>query len=90
MKTNPTAVNRQQQVIDENRNDETSSGNKNLTGIFNVNFTNISNLCGENLSDCHAFEEYMNCANVSESYRFSTISLESLETIVCSLKKFVA
>ena len=74
-------------MIDESHNDEIFSGNKNITEIFNNYFVNMDITYGEKFSDSFALKEYMSSTDVSESYKFSTKSLESLETIIGSLIK---
>ena len=74
------------QLIDENRNNENISGNENIAQKFNNYFVNIGNTCGDNFSDSSAFEDYISSAEASEPFKFLTVSLESLETIVGSLK----
>ena len=73
-------------LINENSNGEIISGNKNIALNFNNYFANIGNTYGEKFSDSCAFEEYMSSANAREPFKFSTISLKFLETIVGSLK----
>ena len=74
------------QLIDEDINCEIFSGNKNIGQNFSNCFANIGNTYGDNFSGSSAFESYMSSANVGEPLRFSTVSLESLEAIVGSLK----
>ena len=49
-------------------------------------FSNIGYIYGEIFSGRSAFEDYMSVANVGEPVKFLTVSLESFETIVGSLK----
>ena len=74
------------QLIDESSNSEIISSNKNIAQKFKNYFAIISNSYGENFSDRSAFEDYMCSANVGEPFKFLTVSLESLGTIVVSLK----
>ena len=74
------------ELIDENRNNEIVSRNKYIDEKYNNYFVVNGNSYGENFLECHAIEEYMNNAHVSKAFRFSTVSLESLETIADSLK----
>ena len=78
------------QLIDEDSNSEIISGNKTIAQEFNNYFAYIDNTYGDHFSDSSAFENYMSSANVGEPFRFSTVSLESLEAIVSSLKKILA
>ena len=73
-------------MIDENSKCEINSGNKNISQKFNNYFANIGNTQEENFSDSSDFEGYMSSANVGMCYKFLKVSLESLETIVGSLK----
>ena len=73
-------------MIDEESNSGIISGNKNIAQKLNDYFANIGNTYVDIFSDCSAFEDYMNSANMGESFMFSTVSLESLEAIVGSLK----
>ena len=74
------------QLIDEDSSSEIISGNKNIAQKFNNYFANIGSTYGDHFSDSSAFENYMSSANVGEPFKFSTVSLESLEAVVGSLK----
>ena len=54
---------------------------------FNNYFANIGNTYGDICSDSSALGDYMSSASGSEPFKFSTVSLETLESIVGSLKK---
>ena len=71
----------------KDNNCEIISGNKNITQKFNKYFANIGKTYGDKFADSSTFENYMSSANVSEPFKFSTVSLESLKAIVGWLKK---
>ena len=80
----PTHV---KQLIDENSNSEIISDKKkillrNSTITLLISVTHKVNF----FSDCSAFENQMSSANVGEPFILSTVSLESLEIFVRSLK----
>ena len=74
------------QLIDEDSNNEIISGNKSSAQKFNNNFANICNTHDDTFSDSSACENYMSSANVGELFKFLTVSLETLDAIVGSLK----
>ena len=74
------------QLIDVDSNNENVSGSKKIAQKFNNYFANIGNTYGDNCSDSSAFEDYMSSADVGESFKFSAVSLEACEAIVCWLK----
>ena len=59
---------------------------KNIAQKFNTYLAIIGNTYGDFFSVRSAVGNYMSSANVGETFKFSTVSLESLETIVGSLK----
>ena len=73
-------------MIEEDSKSENISVNKNIAQQFKNYLVNIGNTHGENFSDSSAFEIHMNSANVAQPFKFSTVSLESIEAIVGSLK----
>ena len=75
------------QLSDENRKIEIVSCNNNIAEKFNIYFAKNGNTYGDKFPDSYAIEDYSNSANIiSQPLRLSTVSLESLETIIGSLK----
>ena len=72
------------QLIDENSNTDTISGNEKFAEKFNKYSTNIGNTYGDKFSDSSAFEDYMSSAIVGKTFKYSIVILESFETIVSS------
>ena len=73
-------------LIDEDSNNEIISGNENISQKFINYFANNGCTYGDNFSDSSVFEDYISSANKGETFKFSTVRLESLEPIVGSLK----
>ena len=73
-------------MIDEDSKSEIILVTKLLLIISTINFLILVAHMVIFFSDSSAFEGYMSTANVGEPFKFSTVSLESLEAIVGSLK----